>query len=84
MSVQIQRNELPPDVRESVAQGILSGIGDPAGIWLVKMTSEKTAYAWDIEVQGPNGFHWARRFSAEDRDAEVISEAIRSAVLESA
>jgi hypothetical protein len=67
-------------IRESIARGISSAIGDSDRIWQVDITSEAKANAWDVEVQGPNEFHWARRFSGEDRDAEVISEAIRSAV----
>lgn len=80
----IRRNELPSDVREPVAKGILSAIGDSQGIWQVDITSDTQANAWDVEVQGPKQFHWARRFSGGDRDAEVISEAVRSAVLDQA
>ena len=82
MSVHIQRNDLPADARESVSTGVLSVIGEVEGVWQISMTSEPAANAWDIEVQGPNEFHWERRFSGGDRDAEVISEAVRSAVLE--
>ena len=84
MPVVIQRNDLLPDLRESVVKEIVSAIGERKGIWLLDMTSEPPANAWDIEVFGPNRFHWARRFSGEDRDGEVISEAIRNAVLEQA
>jgi hypothetical protein len=84
MSVEIQRNELPPLVRETVAKGIFSAISDSQGIWNVELTSEPEANAWDVEVQGPNNFHWARRFSGGDRDADVISEAVRIAVLDQA
>jgi hypothetical protein len=35
-------------------------------------------------VMGPANFHWARRFSAEDRDADVIAAAIRDAIYERA
>ena len=63
MPIKIQRNELPPDIRESVARGILSAIGDSDGIWQVDIMPEAKANAWDVEVQGPNEFHWARRFS---------------------
>jgi len=84
MSVQIQRNDLPPDAREPVNSAVLSAIGEVEGVWLISMTAEPAANAWDIEVQGPNGFHWERRFSGGDRDADVISEAVRSAVLDRA
>jgi hypothetical protein len=84
MSVHIERNDLPPEAKESVSKGILSVLSDVDGVWQVSLTSELTANAWDVEVQGPNGFHWERRFSGGDRDPEVISEAIRSAVLDRA
>jgi hypothetical protein len=84
MSIRIQRNELPPDVAGTVARGILSAIGDADGLWHVDIALEERANAWDIEVLGPNHFYWARRFSGEDRDAQVIAEAVRSAVLDRA
>ena len=84
MPVEIQRNELPPLLRDTVAKGIFSAIGDSEGIWQVALTSEPEANAWDVELRGPKTFHWARRFSGGDRDADVISEAVRSAVLDQA
>jgi hypothetical protein len=84
MPVQIVRNEVPQGLQRSVATGIFSAIGNRAGLWEVDITSELSANAWDVEVFGPNDFHWARRFSGEDRDAQVISEAIRSAVIDQA
>ena len=84
MPVEIQRNELPPLLRDTVAKGIFSAIGDNQGIWRVVLTSEPEANAWDVEVRGPNNFHWSRRFSGGDRDSDVISEAVRGAVLDQA
>jgi hypothetical protein len=84
MPVQIVRNEVPERVQESLEAGIFSAIGDRAGLWEVDITSELKAHAWDVEVFGPNDFHWARRFSGLDRDAQVISEAIHNAVYEQA
>ena len=84
MPVQIVRNEVRQGLQQSVATGIFSAIGNRAGLWEVDITSDLKANAWDVEVFGPNDFHWARRFSGEDRDAGVISEAIRSAVIDQA
>jgi hypothetical protein len=84
MPVQIVRNEVPKRFQQPVAVGIFSAIGDRQGLWEVDITSELRANAWDVEVFGPNNFHWARRFSGLDRDAQVISEAIRNAVYEQA
>src|SRR5262245_13852804 len=84
MPVQIVRNEVPQGLEQAVATGIFSAIGSRAGLWEVDITSELKANAWDVEVFGPYDFHWARRFSGEDRDAEVISEAIRSVIVEQA
>jgi hypothetical protein len=84
MSIQIVRNEVPPDTRTAVTRGIFSAIGDSAGLWRVEITAEEKANAWDVEIQGPNEFHWSRRFSGEDRDPDVIREAARSAVFDRA
>jgi hypothetical protein len=81
MPVQIIRNELPIEVQDNVINGILSAIGTSEGFWGVHVISDPLSNAWDIDIQGPDGFYWARRFSGLDRDPEVISEAIRNAVL---
>jgi hypothetical protein len=80
MPIQIVRNEVPQALQESIVKGVFSAIGNRAGLWEVDIISDLNANAWDVEVVGPDNFYWARRFSGEDRDAEVISEAIRSAV----
>ena len=84
MPVQIVRNEVPQPLQRPLATGICSAIGSRNGLWEVDITSELEANAWDVELTGPNNFHWARRFSAEDRDIEVISEAIRAALIDQA
>ena len=84
MAIEIVRNELPRKLRELVAGEISSVIADRAGVWQIDITSEPEANAWDVELKGPNHFYWARRFSGEDRDADVISEAIRSALIDQA
>jgi hypothetical protein len=81
MPIEIVRNEVPQAQQGPVARGIFSAIGNREGLWEIDITSELKAHAWDVEVFGPNSFHWARRFSGEDRDAEVIAAAIRDALL---
>jgi len=80
--IQIIRNEVPQALERQLATGISSAIGSRKGLWEVDITSEREANAWDVEIVGPDNFHWARRFSGEDRDVEVISEAIRAAVVD--
>jgi len=82
MAVKIMRNEAPQNVREAVANGIFSAIGNLTGHWDVDITSESTANAWDVEIFGPQNFHWARRFSGEDRDPDVVAAAVRDAVID--
>ena len=84
MAIQIVRNEVPQGQQGPLTQGISSAIGNRNGLWEVDITSDLQANAWDIEIFGPDRFYWARRFLAEDRDVDVISEAIRAAVLEHA
>jgi hypothetical protein len=82
--IQIVRNEVPQALQQELATGISSAIGSRKDLWEVGIASELEANAWDVEIMGPNNFHWARRFSGEDRDVEVISEAVLAAVLEQA
>jgi len=82
MSVQIVRNEVPQPVQQQLATGISTAIGGREGLWMVDITSELEANAWDVEVTGPDHFYWARRFSGEDRDTDVIVEAIRQSILD--
>jgi len=84
MPIQIVRNEVPQQLQTALATGIYSALGNREGLWEVDIVSQPEANAWDIEVMGPSKFYWARRFSGEDRDVEVISEAIRAAVMDQA
>ena len=81
MPIEIVRNEVPQTLQKRVATGIFSAIGNREGLWEIDITTELKAHAWDVELFGPDNFHWARRFSGEDRDADVIAAAIRDAVL---
>jgi hypothetical protein len=47
---------------------------------MVSIKPDQRNNAWDVEVNGPRKSHWERRFSGEDRDGEVIAEAIRSGI----
>jgi hypothetical protein len=78
--IQIVRNEVPAKLQDSLAAGIRTALGRRHGLWEIDITSELEANAWDVEIIGPAKFYWARRFSGEDRDVEVIAEAIRDAV----
>ena len=78
------RNEVPQAYQEQLTRGIFSAIGDREGLWEIDITSELEANAWDVEIMGPDDFYFARRFSGEDRDPEVISATIHAAVLDQA
>jgi len=84
MPVQIIRNEVPDGLKSDLVVAISSAIGNRKGTWEADVTSDMNANAWDVEIKGPYHFYWARRFSGEDRDVEVVTEAIRAAVLEPA
>lgn len=83
MSIRVVKNELPPTVRRSVAATIATSFPENESDWMVSMTSDAKNRAWDVEVRGPQNFHWMRRFSGEDRDAEVVAETIRAALADS-
>jgi hypothetical protein len=82
MALQVVRNEVPQELQRDLVTGISSAIGGRKGLWELDITSESEANAWDVEIMGPANFYWARRFSGEDRDVEVISAAVRAAVLD--
>jgi hypothetical protein len=79
MPIKVVTNELPQAIRRSVAETIVSMFSNAEDDWKVSLLSDSTNNAWDVEVTGPDIFHWERRFSGDDRDGEVIAEAIRSA-----
>jgi len=83
MPITVITNELPRTIRRSVAETIVSTLTGAEGDWKVSLTSDASNNAWDVEVTGPDLFHWTRRFSGDDRDPEVIAVAARSAVEES-
>jgi hypothetical protein len=83
MAITVVTNELPRTIRRSVSEMIVSALGSAEGDWKVSLTSDTQNNAWDVEVSGPDRFHWERRFSGDDRDAEVIVEAMRTAMEQS-
>ncbi|MBI4472879.1 MAG: hypothetical protein HY646_09440 [Acidobacteria bacterium] len=80
MGIDLRTSGLSDHVRESIRQGILTAIAEGRGDWTVSIVPDPVANAWDVEAHGPNGFYWSRRFSGGDRDASVISEAIRDGI----
>ena len=80
MPIIVATNELPRTVRKSITEKIVSTLSNADGDWKISLVSDDANNAWDVEATGPDHFHWERRFSGDDRDAEVIAEAIRSAV----
>ncbi len=80
MPIEIIRNEVPQALQQGVAHAVIAAIGDRPGLWEIDITCELKASAWDLEIFGPRSFYWARRFSGKDRDADVIAQAIHTAV----
>jgi hypothetical protein len=78
--VHVHSSGVSDDVRQSVADAIMAFARNRGGDWEVSITNDPVNNAWDVEIQGPNRFHWTRRFSGEDRDSLVISAAINVAV----
>lgn len=80
MPIKVDTNHLPRQIRESVAHTIKKALSETHGEWTASITTDEPNNAWDVEVTGPRKAHWERRFSGDDRDAEVIAEAIRPAI----
>jgi hypothetical protein len=80
MAVTFMTKELPRTTRETVAGKIRRTLSETKGDWMVSIRPDPRNNAWDVEVSGPQKSHWERRFSGEDRDGEVIAEAIRTGI----
>ena len=80
MAVTVMTKELPQTTREIIAGKIRRRLSETKGNWMVSIRPDPRNNAWDVEVDGPRKSHWERRFSGEDRDGEVIAEAIRSGI----
>jgi hypothetical protein len=80
MPIKVITNDLPKQIRESVAQTLREALPETPGEWTASIRSDARNHAWDVEVNGPKKAHWERRFSGDDRDAEVIAEAIRPTI----
>ena len=80
MPVTVMTKELPSTAREAVANRIRRTLSETKGDWMVHIRPDSRNNAWDVEVNGPGKSHWERRFSGDDRDGEVIAEAIRSGI----
>src|SRR6185503_19879385 len=82
MPIIVVTNELPRTIRRSVAETIVATLSNADGDWKVSLMADDKNNAWDVEVSGPDKYQWARRFSGDDRDADVIVEALRAAAIE--
>ena len=80
MPIKVNTTDLPKPIRESVAHTIRKALSESNGEWTASITTDERNNAWDVEVTGPRKTHWERRFSGDDRDPEVIAEAIRPTI----
>src|ERR687887_1814106 len=55
-------------------------IGPRAGDWVITLTDRPEASAWDVSIDGPNGFEWGKRFDGVERQTETVVQAIRTAI----
>jgi len=78
-SVHVHVNGISPDLRVGLTASIRGAIAERRGDWETSITEDAENNAWDVEMHGPNHFHWSRRFSGADRDPSVISAAIDEA-----
>ena len=80
MPIKVIADDLPRQIRESVTQTIQKALSQSHGDWTASIKSDARNHAWDVEITGPRKTHWERRFSGDDRDADVIAEAIRPTI----
>ena len=55
-------------------------IGTRAGDWVITLADRPEASAWDVWIDGPNGFEWGKRFDSVERQVETVVQAIRTAI----
>jgi hypothetical protein len=78
--IHVHSSGVSADTRQTIAEAVVTAVGDRQGDWEVAITDDPDNNAWDVEIQGPNRFNWSRRFSGEDRDSSAISAAVNDAI----
>jgi len=84
MPFSIRAAELSPIEQHRLRRAMFSTVGDLFGDWIVFVSTDPLNNAWDVSLIGPERFHWERRFSGQDRDVEVITEAVRASLSKAA
>src|SRR2546428_761066 len=80
MPAHIVSNNIPKGVREPVAQAVSDAIGQREGDWKVRIEDALGKEAWDVRIEGPDGFEWVHRFEGVERDETIIRNSIRVAI----
>ena len=63
-------------LRERLADVIATRSGE----WVITLTDRPEMSAWDVSIDGPNGFEWGKRFAGVERQTDSIVRSIRTAI----
>ena len=79
MSVYFRTN-LSSDLDGQMRQQLADVVDKRPGEWVITLTDKPDASAWDVSIDGPDGFVWAKRFKTVERQADLVVRSIRTAV----
>lgn len=78
MSVYVQSN-LAVHLDEIFREQFSDLLSPRPGAWVVTIVDKPEATAWDVSIDGPDGFQWAKRFEGAERRGDFILESARTA-----
>jgi hypothetical protein len=79
MSVYFHSN-LESGLDEAIETKLEETLHKREGKWVVTLKDKPGMNAWDVSIDGPNGFKWAKRFTGAERDVDLAVSCIRRAL----
>ncbi len=55
-------------------------IGARTGDWVITLADRPEASAWDVSIDGPEGFEWGKRFEGAERQIDSVVRSVRTAI----
>ena len=74
------QSDLATHLDTLLREQITDVIGNRSGDWVITLTDRPEVSAWDVSIDGPNGFEWGKRFDGAERQADRVVQSIRTAI----